>query len=59
MRELALRQTPACPEVLVEVLGLLDRGNDRRVDSLLVSSLRLREGLLRLGLAVSEELLLR
>ena len=56
---LALREAPACPEVLGEVLGLLDRGNDGRVNSLLVGSLGLGERLLGLGLALSEELLLR
>ena len=59
MWELALRQAPARPEVLREVLGLLDRGNDSRVDGLLVGSLGLRERLLRLGLALGEELFLR
>ena len=56
--ELALRQTETCPEVLGKVLSLLDRGNDGRVDSLLVSSLGLRERLLSLRLALREELLL-
>ena len=56
--ELALRQAEACPEVLGEVLGLLDRRDDGRVNRLLVSSLRLRECLLRFGLALSEEFLL-
>ena len=59
MRELALQQTPARLQVLREVLGLLDRGNDRRVDGLLVGGPGLRVRLLRLGLALSEELLLR
>ena len=59
MGELALRQAPARPEVLVEVFRLLDGGDDCGVDRLLVSSLGLGEGLLRLGLALSEELLLR
>lgn len=59
MRELALRQTPARLQVLREVFGLLDRGDDRRVDGLLVGGPGLRVRLLRLGFALSEELLLR
>ena len=59
MRELTLRQAPACSKVLGEEFRLLDRGDDSRVDGLLVGSLGLGESLLRLGLALSEELLLR
>jgi hypothetical protein len=59
VRELALRQTEARSEVLVEVLGLLDRGNDCRINRLLVRSLRLWESLLRLRLAISKEFFLR
>jgi hypothetical protein len=58
MRELSIRQTPGRLEVFCEVLGLLDGVNDRLVDLLLVSCLRGREGLLRLGLALFEELFL-
>ena len=58
MRELSLRQTPARLEVFCEVLGLLDGVNDCLVDLLLVRCLRGREGLLRLGFAIFEELLL-
>lgn len=58
MRELALRETPRCTEVLGKIGSLLDFGNDVVVDVLLVMCLGFREGLLRLGLATLEELFL-
>ena len=58
MWELALGQTPARLEVLGEALLLLHCSDDGGVNGLLVGSLGLGEGLLFLGLAVSEELLL-
>ena len=58
MRELALGEAERGREVLCEVLRLLDRGEDRLVDLLLVRSARLGEGFPLLGLAVGEELLL-
>lgn len=56
---LALRQTEGGLQIFGQVLLLLDGGNDSLVDSLLVSSFRLGERVLLLGLAVSEELFLR
>lgn len=58
MRELALRETPRCTEVLGKIWSLLDFGKDVVVDVLLVMCPRFREGLLRLGLAILEELFL-
>jgi hypothetical protein len=58
VRVLALAETPARLEVLGKVFGLRHGGDDRLVEVLLVSSLGLGEGLLRLRLALREELLL-
>ena len=59
MRELTLRQAPACLKVFRKVLGLLDGSDNSGVDGLLVSGFGFGEGLLLLGLALREELLLR
>lgn len=59
MGVLALRETPRCLEVFGEVLGLLDALDHSLVDVLLVGRLGFGEGLLLLGLALREELLLR
>lgn len=56
--ELALREPPSRLEVLCKALLLLHCCNNGGIDSLLVCNLALGEGLLRLGLARSEELLL-
>ena len=57
MRELTLRQAPACLKVFRKVLGLLDGSDNSGVDGLLVSGFGFVEGLLLLGLALREELL--
>ena len=57
MRELTLRQAPACLKVFRKVLGLLDGSDNSGVDGLLVSGFGFGEGLLLLGLAFREELL--
>ncbi len=58
MRELALRETERRLDVLLEVLGLLDGGDDGSINRLLVCRLRLGERSLLLRLALLEELLL-
>lgn len=56
MRELTLRQTPARLQVRRKILLLLDRLEDSLVDLLLIRRLGFRESLLRLRLALREEL---
>ena len=57
--ELAVREPPRRLEVFRKELLLLHCCNDGGVNGLLVCCLALGEGLLRLGLAIGEELLLR
>lgn len=58
MGVLALCETEGGLQILGQVLLLLDGRNDSLVYGLLVSSFRLGEWLLILGLAVGEELFL-
>jgi hypothetical protein len=53
---LALREAEGCLQILVDVLRLLHCSKDDLVDLLLIRCLRLRERLLRLGLALLEKL---
>lgn len=59
MRELTLRQAPACLEVFGEVLSLLHSRDDSSINGLLICGLGFGERLLLFRLAVSEKLFLR
>ena len=59
MRELALGQSPARSQILLQVLRPLDGGNDRLVEISLVDGLPLRQGLLLLLLSTLKELSFR
>ena len=59
MRELALGQSPARSQILLQVLRPLDGGNDRLVEISLVDGLARRQGLLPLRLSTLEELSFR
>lgn len=56
MRVLALGQAPRCGQVLGQVVRLLHRAENSLINRLLIRDLGFRKRLLRLGLALFEEL---